>query len=271
MGVIVGMLTGVSDAVFHGLNGLSGRSSLIDTLTALSLQNSLVKAAPIGACFIYAWYARTGGAALRARRILLVTLVSLVVVLGVTKAMSKDVFLPRPFVLAQRTWYLDGAGLVETPRLAYHEPLTGDGHRRAERLRQGDIDRNDLGSFPSDHAGFYIALSLGIALACRLAGLIALAWTFIVILAARIITGMHSPLDIAAGALIGAGGLLVTQFIFDRWGRWAADPVVRWTARHDALSSALLFLVIFETANTLENIHELGGIALDTARMTFGA
>src|SRR5437016_7327430 len=44
-------------------------------------------------------------------------------------------------------------------------------------LVNGDVETNDLGSFPSDHAGFFIAISLGIWLASRRLGLIALGWT----------------------------------------------------------------------------------------------
>ena len=122
---------------------------------------------------------------------------------------------------------------------------------------------NDLGSFPSDHAGFYFALALGIFLAHRRAGALALAWTLLVILLSRIATGMHSPLDIAAGAGIGAAVLLSLQVLLGRWGRKLLNAVSGWTQRYPGLAGALLFLILFEAASTLENARHAAGVAKD--------
>ena len=129
----------------------------------------------------------------------------------------------------------------------------------AEALKRGDIEPNDLVSFPSDHAGFFFALSLGIFLASRRAGGIALAWTALAILLPRIVTGMHSPLDIAAGAAIGAAVLLAVRFLAVRIGRRALEPLAGWTLRHEALAAALLFFVAFESTNVLTNVRDLAG------------
>ena len=264
-------LTGISDSLYLALNGLAGRSWLFDTLAALPMDNNLVKAAPIGACFMFAWFSGEDAAASRNRRAsLIVTMLSLLFVMAATKAVSSQVFLPRPFILSQQTYHLDGDRLVESARLEHRAPLNGDNRERAADLARGDVVQNDLGSFPSDHAGFYVALALGIALACRRAGIAALAWTVIVILISRIVTGMHSPLDIAAGSLIGASVLLLFHSVFRRWGRRLTEPVAGWTIRHPALSSALLFLIVFEMANTLENARHIGGTAKDALERMAG-
>ena len=57
-----------------------------------------------------------------------------------------------------------------------------------------------LSSFPSDHAGFFLVISLGIFLASRRIGLVALGWTMFVILAGKMIQAQHAPFDIAAGS-----------------------------------------------------------------------
>ncbi len=203
----------LSDWIYVLLNGLAGRSWLLDTLITLPLDNDLVKAGPIGACFVYAWWSSRDEAELRRRRAtLLVTIASLLFVMATTKTIGDHVFQPRPFVHAEQAWHLEDGKLVESDIIPYRQPLAGQVRARTDSLKRGEIDSNDLVSFPSDHAGFFVALSLGIFFASRRAGSIALAWTAAIVLLPRIVTGMHSPLDIAAGAGIGAGFLLAVQF-----------------------------------------------------------
>jgi membrane-associated phospholipid phosphatase len=262
----------LSDWLYLLLNGLAGRSWLLDTIISLPLDNNLVKAGPIGACFVYAWWSGRDEPRIRRRRAtLLVTVASLLFVMATTKTLGERFFLPRPFVHAQQAWHLEEGRLVETPRLPYREPLAGQVRVRSEALKRGDIDSNDLVSFPSDHAGFFFALSLGIFLASRRAGAVALAWTAGAILLPRIITGMHSPLDIAAGAGIGAAVLLAIQFVARRTQQWALEPLAGWTLRHEALAAALLFFFVVESAETLVDARELAGTGIDIIEYVTGA
>ena len=265
------LLIGISDWVYAALNGLSGRSWLLDTLVALPMDNVLVKAGPVGACFAFAWYSASDEATVRRRRsILLVTLIAVLFTVAATKTLSGRIFVPRPFIQSQVTYQLEGERLVEAPRRVHRVPIEGEYRDRHRAMTRGDVVQNDLGSFPSDHAGFYLALALGILLACRHAGLVALGWTLFVILLSRIATGMHSPLDIAAGGAIGAALLLLFQFGFRRWGRPVLDPVSGWTLRYPGLASALLFLVLIEAVSTLENARHAGGTARDVVERLVG-
>ncbi|HEX6375333.1 MAG TPA: phosphatase PAP2 family protein [Allosphingosinicella sp.] len=258
------MVIRLSDWLYLMLNGIAGRSWLLDTLISLPLDNNLVKAGPIGACFVYAWWSGGGEADTRRRRAtLLVTVASLLLVLATTKTLAHQSLQPRPFVHAQQAWHLEGGKLVETPRLAYRQPLNGNVRSRYEALKRGEIEQNDLVSFPSDHAGFFFALSLGIFLAAWRAGAIALAWTAVAILLPRIVTGMHSPLDIVAGAAIGTVGLLALQLVARHTRHWALEPLAGWTLRHEALAAALLFFVAFESTNVLTNVRDLAGTGQD--------
>jgi membrane-associated phospholipid phosphatase len=256
----VDLIIRLSDRLYLLLNGLTGRSWLLDTLIALPLDNNLVKAGPIGACFFYAWWSgRDDGDTRRRRATLLVTIASLLFVMACTKTIADAFFQPRPFIHAQQSWHLEDDKLVETAKLAYREPLNGGARDRYRALKRGEIERNDFGSFPSDHAGFFFALSLGIFLASRRAGAVALAWTAGAILLPRIVTGMHSPLDIVAGAAIGATVVLAIQYVARRTRQWALEPLASWTLRHEALAAALLFFVAFESTNVLGNVRSLAG------------
>ena len=262
----------LSDWIYLLLNGLAGRSWLLDTLITLPLDNNLVKAGPIGACFVYAWWSSRDEAELRRRRAtLLVTIASLLFVMATTKTIGDHVFQPRPFLHAEQAWHLEEGELVETRRLPYRQPLAGQVRQRTESLKRGEIDSNDLFSFPSDHAGFFFALSLGIFLASRRAGAVALVWTALIVLLPRIVTGMHSPLDIAVGAGIGGSILLAIQFVARRTQQWALEPLAGWTVRHEALAAALLFFVIVESAETLVDARELAGTGVDIIEYVVGA
>lgn len=248
-------MAGLNLALFEAMNALAGRSWVADSLIALSLDNVLVKAGPIGAAFLYAWY-RQGGPRPEAvrRRILLVTLLALFLIAPLTKALSESRMTPRPFLLAGQSYVLKDGALAEAPRVGFRSVQTGETNSRVEALREGRLDANDLATFPSDHAALFIALSLGILLACRRAGAVALGWTLAVTLAARVAAGMHWPADIAVGALIGAGMLGTLQLALA--GRRARlwQPLLGWADRRPGITAALLFLLLLEAANTMQTL-----------------
>jgi membrane-associated phospholipid phosphatase len=260
-------LTNANDYIYEIVNGLAGRSLILDNLIGLPLESNLVKAALLGACFVLCWI---GGAdeaeTARRRKILLITLISSVFVIAITKTLSKTVFLPRPFILSQKTFHLKDDQLVESPRLEYRIPLDKESQKGFNAMKRGEIIQNDLGSFPSDHAGFYMTLAAGIFLACRSLGLIAIFWTLFVTLGSRVVTGQHSPLDIAVGSGIGVGVLLVSQFIIGNWGKKLLDPVINWTFKNSAIALAIIFVFIFEATNTLENVRHVARTFVEIAK-----
>ena len=113
----------VNNYTYHALNDLAGQSWVFDNIYGLGLNSNLVKAGVIGACFMFAWLTGDDSDKIAARRkILLITLISSVFVLATTKSLSKRVFLPRPYVLSERTFHLEGDQLVETPLSKYSVP-----------------------------------------------------------------------------------------------------------------------------------------------------
>lgn len=251
-------LTSASDYLYQLLNSVVGHSWVLDTLLTLPLENQLVKAAIVGGCFVAVWFGRGEEAEIvRQRKILLLTLLAAVFVIATTKTISKTVFLPRPFIQSQKAFHLEGDQLVESQKLSFRVPLDDESQKGFQALQKGDVFQNDLGSFPSDHAGFYLTLAVGIWLASRRIGSIAIAWTVFVIMGSRVITGQHSPLDVVVGGGIGIVILLLIQLIVGKGFRKLLDPITKWTLQHQALSSALIFITIFEAANTLQNLRPL--------------
>src|SRR5437762_10824639 len=221
---VAGRLTDWNDHLLLRINSLAGRSWLFDSIVAFFQDNDLAKAGVIGCCFLAAWYGGKSKDGTNTRRkILIATLIAAVFVITTTKVLSHTIFLPRPEIQSQKIYRLEGEELVEMKRMPVRTMLDEESQKDHRALLSGDIDPNDLGSFPSDHAGFFIAISLGILLASRRIGLLALGWSIFVILAGKLISGQHTPLDIAAGATVAIAELALIQYVVRRGFRGWLD------------------------------------------------
>ena len=260
-------LTDLNDQLLLRINSLAGRSWLFDSVVAFFQGNDLAKAGVIGCCFLAAWYGgKTSDTTNVRRKVLITTLIAAVFVITTTKLLSHTIFLPRPDIQSQKIYRLEGDQLVKMKRMPVRVPLDESSQKDYRALLSGDVQTNDLGSFPSDHAGFFIAISLGIWLASRRLGLIALGWTLFVILAGKMIDGQHTPLDIAAGAAIAITEVSILQYAArKRIGR-LLDRVTPLTLRYSALSSAAIFLVAFEMSSTLIHVRAFFGLLVAVRR-----
>ncbi len=259
---LAGRLADLNEQLTLLVNSVAGRSWLFDNVVAFFQDNDLAKAGVIGCCFLAAWYGGKSTDSTNARRrILITTLIAAVCVITTTKVLSHTIFLPRPEIQSQKIYRLEGDQLVAMKRIPVRIPLDETSQKDYRALLSGDVDNNDLGSFPSDHAGFFIAISLGIWLASRRLGWLALAWTFLVIiLAGKLIGAHHTPLDIVAGAAVAVGELAVIQYVVrNRFSGWL-DKLSGLTVRYSALSSALVFLVAFEVSSTMVHIRAFLGL-----------
>src|SRR6266550_5599934 len=150
-------LTDLNNQLSLLINSVAGRSWLFDNVVAFFLDNDLAKAGVIGCCFLAAWY---GGKTIEGtnarRKILIVTLIAAVFVIATTKVLSHTIFLPRPEIQSQKIYRLEGEQLVEMKRMPVRIPLDETSQKDYRALLSGEIETNDLGSFPSDHAGFFI-------------------------------------------------------------------------------------------------------------------
>ena len=251
-------LTNLNDQILAGMNGMAGRSWFFDSIVGLTQGNDLIKAGLIGCCFFAAWYSGKTLEDTRARRkMLLMTLVAAVCVLATTKVLSHTIFLPRPAIESQKIYHLSNDNLVVMKRTNVRVPLDEESQKDHRDLVNGDVKTNDLGSFPSDHAGFFLAISLGIFLASRRIGLVAVGWTVFVILAGKMIQAEHSPLDVVAGAAVAITELSVLRMAAQTRLGSILDRVSLWTFKYSALSAALLFAIVFEISSTLFHIREL--------------
>jgi len=254
-------LSQLNDQLSLLINSVAGRSWLFDSVVAFFLDNDLAKAGVIGGCFLAAWYGGKSVDSTNARRkILITTLIAAVFVITTTKVLSKTIFLPRPEIQSQKIYRLEGDQLVEMKRMPVRVMLDETSQKDYRALLSGEIETNDLGSFPSDHAGFFIAISLGIWLASRRLGLLALGWSVFVILAGKMISGQHTPLDVAAGATVAIVELAIVQYVVRRKLSGWLDKLTGLTLRYSAMSSAVVFLIAFEVSSTMIHIRAFLGL-----------
>jgi membrane-associated phospholipid phosphatase len=258
---VVGRLSELNDQLLLLLNSAAGRSWLFDTVVAFFLDNDLAKAGVIGGCFLAAWYGGKSTNSTNARRrILIATLVAAIAVITTTKVISKTIFLPRPEIQSQKIYRLEGDQLVEMKRMPVRIMLDEESQKDYRALVSGEVESNDLGSFPSDHAGFFIAISLGIWLASRRLGWLALGWTVFVILAGKMISAQHTPLDVVAGAAVAIAEVSLIQFVLRNRFGGVLEKLTGLTLRYSALSSAIIFLVAFEVSSTMVHIRAFLGL-----------
>jgi undecaprenyl-diphosphatase len=105
-------------------------------------------------------------------------------------------------------------------------------------------------SFPSDHAILFVALSVGVFLASRRLGLLALAYTGLFIIGPRVYLGWHWPTDVLAGALLGAAFACIATIAVYRefvW-RW----VVKAWRSSPGIFAGCVFLLCYEITDLFD-------------------
>lgn len=252
------MLAELNDWLVQALNSLVGRSSLLDTVLALPSRNELVKSAPVLACLVAAWQGNRVQEKLRRRQILVATMLAGLVAAGLSRLISESNALPRPYVFQERVYALGSDGLAARDIQPLRTPLDNASQERAGRLDRAQIPANDFGSFPSDHAALFFTLSLGIWLASREAGAVAIAWTLGPILVSKLWISMHSPLDVLGGCLLGTIVLGVFVLVQRHVLEGVARKTAHLTIRHEGLASAIVFLFAFEAGATFDHVAGLG-------------
>src|SRR3954454_12211391 len=153
-------LASINQSIFSSFNSLAGHSIFLDDLISLCLENDLIKAGVIGASLVAVWYSGgKGGDIIRARKILIATLIAAAFVVATTKTISHAIFFPRPFVQTERMFLLEHGQLVESTPVHLKVPLDDSSQTAFRNLQEGTIDDNDLESIPSDHAGFFLVIA----------------------------------------------------------------------------------------------------------------
>lgn len=109
-------------------------------------------------------------------------------------------------------------------------------------------------SFPSDHAILFVALASGMFLASRRVGSLALAYVTTLICFPRLWLGFHFFTDLLAGAVIGAG--LVLLFNHPKLRAAVSGPLLSLLETKPHLFYAALFLLSYQVAAMFDPLRD---------------
>lgn len=215
--------------LLHAVNGLSGRSYLVDQIIFFFSESNLVKTIPFITCLWVLWLAPQ--CSRERRETILGTIVAVVVALAVTRVLAG--VLPtrvRPYV---------------NPDVGFHSPIIG--YDAKDNLV-------DWSSFPSDHATYFFALAAGLWLISRHLGFWFGLWA-LWISWQRIYLGLHYATDLVAGALI---GIVATALIARPPVRtMVAAPFLKLYERMPTVFNAAFFIVLFEMGDLFNEVRQI--------------
>lgn len=216
-------------AILTALNQFARHSWLFDRLVNFWSHEHLLKGGVLVAVLWWAWF-RPGADQAGDRRRVVVTVAGTMVALGLGKLCQLACgFRPRP---------------IHVHELGFVVP-----YGMSSTVLDG------WSSFPSDHAILFGAVSAGLFLISRRAGLLVLAYSLIMVLLPRAYLLLHYPTDLIAGLLIGAATVVAAQRYLLR--ARAVECVVAWADSRPALAYPLMFLVSFQIAVLFDNVRAI--------------
>lgn len=226
------MFEAIDAAISVALNAGVGSSPGFDSLVFQVSQNHLLKCAPPVTAVWFLWWTRQQ-AADRDRRqaALLMVLAACFLTMGIVRALTRLL----PFRL--RPIFETELHLV-----------------KAAGMWLGNFDR--ASSMPSDHAGLFFALAVGLFIVSRPVGILALLHAALMIALPRVYLGLHYASDVLVGAAIGAlsAWLLTRPPAIDAAGAMAQG----WVKRQPQIAYPVLFLVTSEMAEMFEPLRNIG-------------
>lgn len=216
-------------AILTALNHGARHSWLFDRLVNFWSHEHLLKGGVLVAVLWWAWF-RPGADQAGDRRRIVATVAGTMVALGLGKLCQLACgFRPRP---------------LHVPELGFVVPYG---------VSPAVLD--GWSSFPSDHAVLFGAMSAGLFLISRRAGLLVLAYSVIMVLLPRAYLLLHYPTDLIAGLLIGALTVAAAhRFLLKRH---LVDGIVTWADRRPALAYPVMFLVSFQIAVLFDNVRAI--------------
>jgi len=218
--------------VFHSINGFAGRRGWFDRLMD-QIANEDLGGLLIMAIFAALWF-QPGVDQARRREILVVQIFAI----GATIFVIRAIAIVLPF--ATRPMFQADIGF----RAPMYNFIYG---------------YENWSGFPSDTAGMMFSIASGFWLASKRLGLLFGVFS-LAAMVGRIYFGIHFPVDIFIGALI---GIIVTVTLNAApVRRFLSQPILRYEPCKPALFYSLLFAILFETCQLFNTIREIGKAAL---------
>ncbi len=216
--------------LFHAVNQFCG-NRFLDSLANVEEATNLLKGGLFMAIYYWLWFEMRGRQQHAHRKILIAMLMAGFAALAMARFLAHIV----PFRV--RPMFADPL---------YHAPSF-------------PVSRNfELwSSFPSDTAALFFALTVGVLVIWRAAGILLLAYTCLWICLPRLYLGLHYPSDLIGGAVIGSAtaGLFFRLAKTGAYDRWIGGPLLRLENRYPPIFYACAFPLLYEIAITFVDVR----------------
>lgn len=231
-------MNGIDRAIIEALNHFARESYTFDSAVVLLGHYQLAKGGLFMGLMWWAWF--RGGAHERStREMVLVTVVAAVAAVLLTRGLAQ--------VLPFRDRPLHTAGFNFT------YPYT---------LEDDILD--NWSAFPSDHAGLFVALVVGLFMISRPVGIAAGLYAAFFVLLPRLYLGLHWPSDILVGGIIGGG--LTWLAMMPRPRELITKPALWVLDLQPGVFYAAAFLVTAQMSMLFDEPRELLSFLHDTAQ-----
>jgi membrane-associated phospholipid phosphatase len=213
----------------------TGQWPIVDRLAGTIANNDLFEAAPYVAVLAGFWYARNNRAGSTHRREIVACCVSAAAAVLVSRLIQNSVASVRPI------WSPAHADLYPAEFRYLMDP--------------------SYHSFPSDHPAFLLPLAFAVYRLHRGLGALAGGW-LVVLSAVRVYLGLHYPVDLVAGAAIGALAVWCVRTGLAGFVDRAVAALGRAEVRWPVATAAVLFLTAFQFATLFVALRDIGHRAL---------
>ncbi|MGQ0457487.1 MAG: phosphatase PAP2 family protein [Hyphomicrobium sp.] len=123
-------------------------------------------------------------------------------------------------------------------------------------------------SFPSDHAVYFAALSVGLYVLDKRLGVVAALWSLFVICLPRIYIGLHYPSDIIAGLLL--GGLVMELAVNSQPVLGVADALIDYKDRAPSTFFPIAVLILWQMGVMFEDVRRAGSMSSNMVKYLAG-
>ncbi len=219
-------------SMFHAINAYCGWNWTLDHILGSLQGNSLIGGGLYLATFWVLWF-QPAEDQIRRREVLITLLLAVMLALIANRVLSS--------LLPFRIRPMFNPGIGYRAPIYDHPPF---------------YDLENWSGFPSDYATYFSALTTGFWFFSRRLGIFFTLFTILCVLLPRIYFGLHYPSDVLVGALIGIGVTLAVER--ERVRKLVAWPVLTMEQSASVYFNALMFLIVFETANVFGNVRRVG-------------
>ncbi|HXR83641.1 MAG TPA: phosphatase PAP2 family protein [Hanamia sp.] len=126
---------------------------------------------------------------------------------------------------------------------------------------------NSNSSMPSDHAVLYLALVMGIYLISKKAGLLSLIYIFAVGLFPRVYLGLHYPMDIFVGGIVGV--LITLIYSHLKINNKINQKILNFSTNYPGLFYVLFFILSYQIASMFISMRDMQHYIVTTIKQFF--